>query len=172
MPHERRNEICKLAVLSTYKEGSVSFKSLGCIEREHRLPWSYACKQLWVQTRMLPFALCTFSFRYAAEYVSFVSTVSAAQRDVVRILRLELECEDREVRWRTELGDKLDEEYENDFDDLIGDEVDIHLKLAFPNLQNVTIEVFCWGMRNVGIPIIKRWITGLKERGCTPQDQD
>ncbi|KAF3047134.1 hypothetical protein E8E12_011415 [Didymella heteroderae] len=175
-PPEVRNEICKLAVLSTYEEGPISFDNLGLIEAEHRLPWTHACKQLWAETRLLPFALCTFSFATGQDYACFVYLTSAEQRGAVASLHLELVCEDQEMGWATDILDEDDDEEEDEdieyededeaADDTGTDLGDIHLKSTFPKLQKVYVEVGFFEMGYFGRlnkSIVKRWIADFKQ---------
>jgi len=164
IPPEVRNEVCKLAVLSTYEDGPISFDSLCVIEAAHRLPWTHVCKQLWTETRMLPFAICAFSFGTGRDYASFVDTTSAEQRDAVRTLDLELMCECGEVTWATDILDEMDDEDEDedqsDDENETGDKVEIRFKSAFPNLERLNIKIACFERRDSAV--IKRWNADLK----------
>ncbi|KAL1655503.1 hypothetical protein SLS61_001967 [Didymella pomorum] len=183
IPPEVRNEICKLAVLSTYEDGSISFDSLGAIDAEHQLPWTHVCKQLWTETFMLPFAICAFSFGTGRDYATFVDTTSAGQRDALRELTLGLICEDGEVTWATGILDEMDDEDEDeggdgdededqgDDENETGDKDEIRLKSASPNLQRLNIE-------NLFRETRERHCQALdcrckeKQRGCGHQDKE
>jgi hypothetical protein len=166
IPPEVRNEICKLAVLSTFEDDPISFDSLGVIEAEHRLPWTHVCKQLWTETRTLPFAICAFTFGTGRDYEVFVDTTSAEQRDAIGTLNLELMCDGGEMRWAIDILDEEDDEDEDededqsDDEDETGDKVETRFRPAFPNLQKLNIEIACFERRDNAI--VKRWIADLK----------
>ncbi|KAF3034034.1 hypothetical protein E8E11_004605 [Didymella keratinophila] len=164
IPSEVRNEICKLNVISTYENGPISFDSLSVIEIEHRLPWTHVCKQLWTETRMLPFAICAFSFGTGRGYAAFIETTSAEQRDAVRTLTFELMCECGEVTWATNILDEMDDEDEDegqsDDENETADKIETCFKSAFSNLERLNIENACFERPDNAI--VKRWIADLK----------
>jgi hypothetical protein len=148
LPPEIRNKILEIAVWPTYDE---SARRRGWTRQ---LLWTRACKQLWAETQLLPFALCTFTFAAGDTHNFFIGKTSPEQRKVIKSLHLKLACSKEAagrkiVWWACNRGEST------------ARSIDTHFKPAFNGMQTLYPEIDC--MDREEYEAAKGWIADVKE---------
>lgn len=157
LPPETRNEILRITVLSTYS------KPISDYDRQsgnYPLSRTRVCKQLYAETRLLPFALCTLSFDCGKELARFLEQTSLEQQQAVTTIHLEFACEPADDDdWK--IGPKMAWPIDMaDTDDVPAAPSVECFRSMFSNLQKVTIDVVFFDKDDEDF--VKDWIANVE----------